>query len=130
MKDVKNMNTEELQSYCIERKQNGASYQELALIFERNNTPSEVKKEIFNQLDKMDRLQKEKKKIAKGASKRQAGLRFLLLGIAVTMGGFFLFIASASQGYILWFNFFVWAFGGLMILRGVLHLFAGVTQNH
>lgn len=124
MKDVKEMNHDELLAYCMQRKQSGASYREIGDIFERAGTPADKKKAIMDRLDELDRIQKETKKTDVQINKGKAGLKWLAIGVAIVMGGIFLFIASAESGGIFLFNIFIWIVGAILILRGILHILA------
>lgn len=130
MKELKDMTADELVAYFIEKKQKGASYAAIAAIFEKNGIEGDTKKMIMNKLDDIDAKQKAAKITTKNSNKRNIGLGNLIVGILIIAFGFILFFTTAKEGVVFILNFAVWAFGALLVFRGIMHLIAGTVKKN
>jgi predicted phage tail protein len=128
MKEVKDMTKDELLNYFI-NKILGASFGDIARIFERNEIDSETKRFIMSHLEEIDKKQKVVAKKEEHSNQRKGGVLTLLGGILVVILGFVLFFTTVKVGFIFYFNFFVWAVGAFLIIRGVLNLIAGIVKK-
>lgn len=129
MKEVKDMTNDELIKYCIDKKKKGVSYREFSNIFEKNNIDKETIKLIMSKLNDIDKLQKAALLKLEKAQKKKTGIKNLIIGLLIVIFGFILFASSAKAGVIFIFNFVVWGFGALLILRGLLNIIAGFVNN-
>ncbi len=59
MKEVKDMNSEELVNYFVEKKIAGWSFREIAEILDNNKINSDNRKLIISKLEEVDKRQKE-----------------------------------------------------------------------
>lgn len=123
------MTPEELTNYCVDKKIKGASFREIANIFDNNEIDGDTRKLIMSKLDAIDKKQKEVLRKVEKSNKKKRGIITLLIGIGIVIFGFILFASSAKAGVIFIFNFVIWGFGGLMILRGLLNIIAGFVKD-
>lgn len=122
MKKINEMTPEELFEYCYKLKLNGSNFRELANIFEQNNIEPEVRKKIIKGLDTVDKQQREEQKVKKRKTNTATAIKNLVIGITALVFGFLLYNLSSEVGAIFIFNFVVWGFGALMVLRGIVGL--------
>lgn len=118
------MTQDELIRYVKEIKTRGASFREIANIFEKYEIDPDTRRLAMTQLNKIDQEQKRALLESGKADKRKKGLTILLIGVGIMVFGFVLFDLSAAVGVIFIFNIVVWAVGGLLMLRGALLLIA------
>jgi membrane-associated HD superfamily phosphohydrolase len=123
------MTPEELTNYFVDKKIKGATYREIANIFDNNEIDVDTRKLIMSKLDVVDKKQNELLKKAVKSNKKKSGIIALLIGIGIVIFGFILYASSAKAGVIFIFNFVVWGFGGLLILRGLLNFIAGFIKD-
>jgi hypothetical protein len=94
----------------------------LASVFEQHNIAPEIRKNIINSLDSLDKKQREAQQVKKQKSNTATAIKNLIIGIAALLFGFALYNLSSEVGVVFIFNFVAWGFGALMILRGIVGL--------
>lgn len=123
------MTQNELIEYFTDKKIKGVSFRELAGIFEKNKIDNDTRKIIMKELDEIDKQQRVIMTDAANTKKRKGGFINLLIGTLIVIFGLIFFVATASKGVIFIFNIIAWGFGGLLMLRGVLHIIAGTIKK-
>ena len=126
--DINSMSQDELICYLKDIKARGASFKEISDISTKYEIDPDTRRLAMAQLNKIDRAQKLILREYEKRQKRKKGLMTFLIGVAAMFFGFFLFEYSAAAGVVFIFNLVVWAFGGLLMLRGALHLIAGLIH--
>lgn len=130
MKEVSDMNRHELLEYFKEKKLNGASYSSFANIFRINNIDDDTRKWIINNLDTLEKTQKEQADSQKKSKKRVEGVINLLIGLAIMVIGVVMYRESVRAGIVFIFNILLWGAGGILTLRGLLTIVATIFQDN
>ncbi len=128
MQEVNSMTQQELTNYFVKKKMKGASFRELSNLFDKYQINSETRKLIMVKLDEMDKKQKVLLDKNEKANKRNSGLKSLVIGLGVIIFGILLYISTAKSGVIFIFNFVVWGFGCLLILRGLMNFLESLKK--
>ncbi|MCT4615374.1 MAG: hypothetical protein N4A49_10925 [Marinifilaceae bacterium] len=129
MKEIKEMTTDELINYFVEKKRKGASYSSIINIFKNNGIEGETKSIIMSKLDEFDKEQEKLIEQDENNGKKTGGFMSLLIGILIIIFGFILYRASAKAGVIFVFNFVVWGLGAILIFKGLLNIIAGFVKK-
>lgn len=125
MKEIKDMNADELFAYCADKINKGASFRDIANIFKMNGTDDDTRKQIMSKLDAIDRQHKAAVKNFTEKNERKNGFINLLIGFGITTFGTILYKMSIREGVIFYLNFAIWGFGLLMIIRGFVSMVSG-----
>lgn len=130
MKEVKDMTQSELMEYFLTKKSKGASFRELAAIFEKNDISDDTRRMIMSKLDELDKVQKIAQNKEDKTNMRRNGFVSMIIGLLVIAFGFAMFFATAKKGIVFYFNFAVWIFGAVYLFRGILNIISGSLKNN
>jgi uncharacterized membrane protein (DUF106 family) len=125
MKEVKEMNQQELTQYFLEKKMKGANFREISNIFQKNEIDASVRQEIMVELNKLDKEQKIALEKLENKAKTRTGYISIIIGILIGIFGFIMFFATAKQGVVFYFNFALWFVAAGAIIKGLINIVAG-----
>ena len=129
MEELKDLTREKLLEYCVDKKLKGVSFREFSNIFEKAQVDSDTRRFIMNELDKIDKVQKEINVKDEKLGNKLGGVIYILIGAFVFLLGIFLYSSTKKVGVIFVFNFIVWGAGLVLIFRGLMKIIAGFVRK-
>lgn len=123
------MTADELLRYCGEQKIRGASFREIASIFEKAEVNDDTRRHIMRQLNELDQKRQIIGENMERSDLKKGGISAIILGLAIIAFGFILYYLTARAGVIFLLNFVIWAFGAMLFMRGLINLISGFAKN-
>ncbi|HLU84807.1 MAG TPA: hypothetical protein VKZ45_04985 [Vicingaceae bacterium] len=129
MNYLKNLSENELKEYCIKIKKNGASFGEIARVFNEYEVSDNLKQSIMLELNNIDKIQKEAQEIEAKKNTKINGIYWFIIGLAIFLAGTIIFFWSSKVGVIFIFSIAAWLIGGILSLQGIVLLIRGLKSN-
>lgn len=129
MNNIKNLSENELKEYCIKIKKNGASFGEIARVFNEYKVSDNLKQSIMLELNNIDKIQKEAQEIEAKKNTKINGIYWFIIGLAIVLAGTIIFFWSSKVGVIFIFSIAAWLIGGILSLQGIVLIIRGLKSN-
>lgn len=129
MKELTEMNPDELLTYCVEQKIHGATFREIASIFEKAEIDDENRRFIMDRLNALDRKQQEIHEQTEKSDQKKGGFMGIVLGMIIIAFGWILYTLTVSAGVIFILNFIIWGFGAMLLIRGLVTFTSGFIKS-
>lgn len=128
MNNIKNLSENELKEYCIKIKKNGASFGEIARVFNEYEVSDNLKQNIMLELNNIDKIQKEAQEIETKKNTKINGIYWFIIGLAIVLAGTIIFFWSSKVGVIFIFSIAAWLAGGILSLQGIVLIIRGLKK--
>lgn len=106
MKTIQNMSQQEFIDFCIDKRNNGASYQSIQNIFDNNQIDEQTRKLVLDRLLAIDKSKKDILLQAEKVAYKRLGIKKILIGVVILSFGVFLLLRSMGAGVIFIFNLY------------------------